>query len=71
MGLYYYHYVIILVNISHGVETASHVGHCPINQQDRSDENRSKCPVVGSMFPYPRFTAVGVCQESYDHFLAQ
>ena len=24
-------------------------------EQDKSSENRSKCPVVGSMFPHPRF----------------
>ena len=47
-------------------ETASHVGHCLINlvnvwyivyevyeEQDKSGENRSKCPAVGSLFPHP------------------
>ena len=42
-----------------GMETASHAGNCPINlfnvlykNQDKSGENRSKCLVVGSMFPH-------------------
>ena len=48
-----------------GVETASHVGHCPINvvygEQDKSGKNRSKCLVVGSMFPH-----LWLCTTLYD-----
>ena len=46
------------------METASHAGHCPVNwnravykvygEQDKSDENRTKCPAVGSSFPHFR-----------------
>ena len=57
-----------------GVETANHAGHCPINLvnvqkvklsciqsmwgQDKSSENRPKCPAVGSLFPHSLFACI-------------
>ena len=48
---------------------------CPVNlklncihvngKQDKSDENRSKCPVDGSMFPHPWIDEVIKCPCEY------
>ena len=41
-------------------------------KQDKSDENRSKCPVDGSMFPHPWLDEVIKCPcEYYIHQLIQ
>ena len=63
LGIIQWGYIEITNCMSSDVETASHAGHCPINLVNvklnctcshvyKSGENRSKCLVVGSMFPH-------------------
>ena len=56
--------IILIFHVSNyifsGVETASHTGYCKLKpnciqsiwEQDKGGENKSKCLVVGSMFPH-------------------